>query len=357
MFNIDSFIANTGAFVKSNRYLLTIGQTGPILGASSVTLPSRTIQTRPDNSYIVGRTLKTPYATDITTLSITLSTNYMGGLILPTDNLIYFESWMAGTNTNSIIYNKPDGHSNQAINFFSNFASEDITLQQFDETGQLINTWVMFKAFPESISYGAFSYKDKDTIHEITVTFDVEDYVSINADGGDSLGSVFGSSFGNGGLSGLFGSGFSLDRVSGLVGNALKDKDPWDVEGNWDQNFNEKSFLDQVKDTYTSAKSGAAGFLKEIGDVADPRITSAAKDIAKTAVRNAINGQPTDFGRLAKQKAAPQIGKIAGSVFDDPAVKRQANQAAQAVIYGQDKRLTNVGKDTMVKQIFDIIGK
>jgi hypothetical protein len=354
MFNIDSFIANTGSFVKSNRYLLTIGRTGPVLGASSVTLPSRTIQTRPDNSYSVGRTYKTPYATDITTLSVTLSTNYMGGLILPTDNLVYFESWLAGTAANSIIYNKPDGHSNQAANFFSNFASDDITLQQFDETGALINTWVMLKAYPDSISYGAFSYRDKDTIHEITVTFDVEDYISTNAESGDTLGSMLGSPGGGG----MFSDGFSLDKFGGLVGNAMKDKDPWDNENNWNlDGTGDKSFLDQVKDTYSSVKEGASGFLKDIGDSMDPRIYSAAKDIAKTAIRNVMNGQPTDFGALAKQQVAPQIGKIAGSVFDDPDVKRSANQAAQAVIYNQNSRLSNIGKDAAIKQIFDIMGK
>jgi hypothetical protein len=89
----------------------------------------------------------------------------------------------------------------------------------------------------------------------------------------------------------------------------------------------------------------------------DPRIYSAAKDIAKTAVRNVMNGQPTDFGALAKQQAAPQIGKIAGSIFDDPDAKRSANQAAQAVIYNQNSRLSNIGKDAAVKQIFDIMGK
>jgi hypothetical protein len=256
---------------------------------------------------------------------------------------------------NSVIYNKPDGHSNQAANFFSNFASDDITLQQFDETGALINTWVMLKAYPDSISYGAFSYRDKDTIHEITVTFDVEDYISTNADGGDALGSMLGSPSGPGGL---FSDGFSLDKFGGLVGNAMKDKDPWDNENNWNlDGTGDKSFLDQVKDTYSSAKAGASGFLKDIGDSMDPRIYSAAKDIAKTAVRNVMNGQPTDFGALAKQQAAPQIGKIAGSVFDDPDAKRSANQAAQAVIYNQNSRLSNIGKDAAIKQIFDIMGK
>lgn len=352
MFNIDSFIANTGSFVRSNRYLITIGQTGPILGASSVTLPSRTIQNRSDNSYIVGRTLKTPYATDITTLSVTMSTNYFGGIILPQDNLVYFENWMAGTNTNSIIYNKPDGYSNQAINFFSNFASEDITLQQFNETGELINTWVMFKAFPESISYGAFSYRDRDSIHEITVTFDVEDYVALNGAGGDALGGMVGSSGGGG----LFSGGLNLFDAGGLLGKAMKSGDPWDNDANWEQDFGDKSFLDSVKDTYTSGKVAVSGFLKDITGDINPKVLASAKDIAKTAVRNAMNGQPTDFGRLAKQKAAPQIGAMAGSVFDDPVVKRQANQAAQAVINQQPKRLDNVAKDTAIKQIFDIIG-
>jgi hypothetical protein len=157
----------------------------------------------------------------------------------------------------------------------------------------------------------------------------------------------------------LFSDGFKLDSFGGLVGKAMKDQNPWDDENNWnlDNTTNDKSFLDQVKDTYSSAKDGASGFFKEVGDSMDPRVYSAAKDIAKTAVRNIMNGQPTDFGSLAKQQAAPQIGRIAGSVFDDPDMKRSANQAAQTIIYGQDKRLTNIGKDVAIKQIFDIIGK
>ena len=359
---LDDMIAKIGAdLIRPSLYHVMIGNNDFNLFAHTVQLPSRMIQTRPDQNYIVGRTINQAYATDISGhLSISFYLNH-DGPVKKSDTAVYFQNWMAGTDSTSVIDNPAGGVEPQMARYFEDYAKDDIKIIQYDRTGQAIMTWVCYKVFPLNVTYDQLSYSSVDSIQGITVEFDVEDFI-IEEQGSSSSSSGVGSSsvaslVSSGGsgvlkaldnLTGGTVSNFATNLVSGKFPDLLSPTE-------WQNPDEQTSFLDDIKSNYSAAKSAVTGFARDITNYIDPDVLSAAKKLAAVGVRNAINGIPTDFTQEMKRSAAPAIGNIVARLSDDPTVKNNVKRQVGNVVQGMPDRVTGDARRGAISDINQII--
>jgi hypothetical protein len=371
--NINNLVAKIdGDLVRQSLYHVMIGNSEFNLFAHTISLPTRMIQTRQDNNYIVGRTLHQPYATDISgNLSISFYLPH-NGEVKKTDNAIFFMNWLAGSDSTSIIDNPIGATQQQSARYLDEVARNDITIIQYDRSGNKILKWILYKAFPISVTYDQLGYASINSFQGMTVEFDIDDFI-IEEAGGSSASASYGSSsisspinggsMGGGGgiLSGLFGGGGGI--LNSLTTNITSGKLPakkelteWDLEYQGPQTDDKKgSFFDEVKSSYNSAKDTAAGFYNDITANIDPDILSAAKQLAVNGVRNAINGVPSTFTQDMKDVAGPTIGNMTARVSDDPNVKNQLRRQTSAIVQGMPERVTSDARQGAISDITNLI--
>jgi hypothetical protein len=309
--SINNILNNINAIVTPSRYGVMIGDGKMNILAHTVTLPARTIQSRDDNTYVVGKTIKTPYATDVSELSISFYVNH-NGKSKKDDNLLFFENWASGTSPESIIYNKPDGKSNSYVRFADDFAKNNIMINQYAANGDIINTWIFIQAYPTSVSYSQLAYAAKDQIFEVTVGFNIVEYHSINVPFFEMSSSAPVS--------------YPLDTLP----PAMRAFAGGDAAG-----F-------QVKpDSKAPSKFAALG---EIG-----------KKMTKNAVRQIVKGQPVDLTSEIKNETANYTGDMVAGVVEDPAQAELARSATQAAILEQPNKLNRSSRKATENRIFGII--
>jgi hypothetical protein len=358
-YGIDKLLSDASSLVKPSRYMVRIGGTDYIL-AHTVGLPSRTIQTRNDDNYVVGRTLKTAYATDIAQLTIQFYTSYDSKLQL-NDNLVFFDEWMAGTLKHSVVYNKPDGNSENYANYADQY-TKDIEVDLISDDGTIINTWTIIGAYPTAISHDELSYSNVSAMLGVTVTFDATDMVANAAhDGhGDLIDMISGSSsnpFMTDIVTSVTGIG---SNISGYLPEGLKDSfGDLSVSGfgtTPGEGEAPRDWLGELKQGYLSAKDSVSGFLGGANEVLDSRVMDVAKTMATKFVAAKINGTKFDAGGELRKAAAPAIGSVIGGLTQDPALSKVLNRQSQNIILGMPNATSAYAKSVAIKELQTLIG-
>jgi hypothetical protein len=367
--NINNLVAKIdGDLVRQSLYHVMIGNSEFNLFAHTISLPTRMIQTRQDNNYIVGRTLHQPYATDISgNLSISFYLPH-NGEVKKTDNAVFFMNWLAGSDSTSIIDNPTGAMQQQSARYLDEVAKNDITIIQYDRTGHQILKWIQYKAYPISVSYDQLGYASTNSFQGMTVEFQIDDFILEEAGGSSASGSYGSNSISspiNGGSESsgsIFGS-LTSGNISSLTKNITSGKLPlkqelteWDLDYQGPQTDDKKtSFFDEIKSSYNSVKDTASGFYNDITSNIDPDILSAAKQLATNGVRNAINGVPSTFTQDMKDVAGPTVGNMAARVSDDPDVKNQLRRQTSAIVQGMPERVTSDARQGALSNIINLI--
>jgi hypothetical protein len=356
-YGIDKLLSDASSLVKPSRYMVRIGGREYIL-AHTVGLPSRTIQTRNDDNYVVGRTLKTAYAADIAQLTIQFYTSYDGKLQL-NDNLVFFDEWMAGTLKYSVVYNKPDGNSENYANYADQY-TKDIEVDLISEDGTIINTWTIIGAYPTAISHDELNYSNVSAMLGVTVTFDATDMVANAAHNGqgDLIDMISGSSS-NPFMTDISSISDIGSSISGYLPEGMKNADgslsvsgfgttPGEGEAS-------KDWLGELKKGYLSAKDSVSEFLGGANEVVDSRIMDVAKTMATKFVAAKINGTKFDAGGELRKAAAPGIGSVIGGLTQDPALSKVLNRQAQNIVLGMPNATKAYAKGAAIKELQSLI--